>query len=86
MNFALPKPQMNSPNVLNEPNPLNRQDGLQPNASAFFQFFCSSWKRQDFSLLVLDILSSNPTQVQINPSEAILENIVVVINRQAQIL
>lgn len=45
-------------NILNEPNPLNKPDGLQPNASAFHEFFSSTWKTQEFVMILLEILSA----------------------------
>ena len=58
MQFANPAIHTSAPNQMQEPNPLNRHDGMQPNASGFQQFFSTSWKKQEFAMLILDILSS----------------------------
>ena len=84
MSFAPPSQALNERNAINEPNPLNKPNGLQPNASAFQEFFSSSFKRQDFALILLELLSSHPYQTQINPTDAILQHLVVVFNRQLQ--
>ena len=82
MSFANPSIPLNAPNVLNEPNPLNKPNGLQPNASAFQEFFSSSYRRQEFALILLELLSSHPYQAQINPTDAILQHTAIVFNRQ----
>jgi len=41
-----------------EPNPLHLPDGMQPNASGFYNYFSSSEKRQAFAMILLEVLSS----------------------------
>lgn len=43
-----------------EPNPLNRQDGMQPNATGFTAYFSTSERKQAFAMSVLEVLSSQP--------------------------